>query len=143
MLLVVGALVHHTLAARVDGEDLVLHLNLDIIKVVLRVVVFKTNILQNILLLKTFADILGSLANLSIYSYYRFELIDEEGTEHKTLNNAMLIPQNITISITLIINKVADKHLFTFLEMLRTSLAHFELSFFIFMPADLLIRSIE
>ena len=67
MLLVVGALVHHTLAARVDGEDLVLHLHLDIIKVVLGVVVFKTNILQNILFLKTSADIFGSLTNLSIF----------------------------------------------------------------------------
>ena len=83
MLLVVGSLVHHTLAAGVDGEDLVLHLHLDIVKVVLRVVVFKTNILQNILLLKTFGDILGSLTNLSIYSYYLFELIDEEDIEHK------------------------------------------------------------
>ena len=67
MLLVVGALVHHTLAAGVDGKDLVLHLHLDIIKMVLGVVVFKTNILQNILLLKTSADILGSLTNLSIF----------------------------------------------------------------------------
>ena len=67
MLLVVRALVHHTLAAGVDGEDLVLHLHLDIIKVVLRVVVFKTNILQNIFLLKTSADILGSLTNLNIF----------------------------------------------------------------------------
>ena len=67
MLLVVGALVHHTLAAGVDGEDLVLHLHLDIIKVVLGVVVFKTNILQNILLLKASADILGSLTNLSMF----------------------------------------------------------------------------
>ena len=67
MLFVVGALVHHTLAAGVDGEDLVLHLHLDIIKVVLRVVIFKTNILQNIFLLKTSADILGSLTNLSIF----------------------------------------------------------------------------
>ena len=83
MLLVVGSLVHHTLAAGVDGEDLVLHIHLDIFKVVLRVVVFKTNILQNILLLKTFGDILGSLTNLSIYSCYLFELIDEEDIEHK------------------------------------------------------------
>ena len=67
MLLVVGALVHHTLAAGVDGEDLVLHLHLDIIKVVLGVVIFKANILQNILLFKTSADILGSLTNLSIF----------------------------------------------------------------------------
>ena len=67
MLLVVRALVHHTLAAGVDGEDLVLHLHLDIIKVVLGVVVFKTNILQNIFLLKTSADILGSLTNLNIF----------------------------------------------------------------------------
>ena len=80
MLLVIGSLVHHTLAAGVDGEDLVLHLHLDIIKVVLGVVVFKTNILQNISLLKTFADILGSLTNLSIFL---FELIDEEDIEHK------------------------------------------------------------
>ena len=88
---------HHTLAAGVDGEDLVLHLHLDIVKVVLRVVVFKTNILQNILLLKTFGDILGSLTNLSIYSCYLFELIDEEDIEHK---NDLLLPMNVlTLSI--------------------------------------------